>query len=102
MIKFKAEIIVDFCQGTFLEDEDCFRKMDASNIIFISGVVVACIWLGASILCDGKARTYVNLFGVLIDVILSPWMRAALRNVFSAREVSGRIHERCFMPHKSP
>ena len=70
MIKFKAEIIVDFCQGTFLEDEDCFRKMDASNIIFISGVVVACIWLGASILCDGKARTYVNLFGVLIDVIL--------------------------------
>ena len=44
--------------------------MEAKDIIFISGVVVACIWLMVSILCDGKGRTYVNLFGVLVDVIL--------------------------------
>lgn len=44
--------------------------MEAKDIIFISGIVVACIWLMVSILCDGKARTYVNLFGVLVDVIL--------------------------------
>ena len=44
--------------------------MEARDIILISGIVVACIWLCASILCDGKARTYVNLFGVLVDVIL--------------------------------
>ena len=44
--------------------------METKDIILILGIVLACIWMLACILMEGKARKYVIIAGVVLDAIL--------------------------------
>lgn len=43
--------------------------MEVKDIILISGIVVAGIWLGVCVVIEGKARKWAIIAGALLDII---------------------------------
>ncbi len=44
--------------------------MGTKDIILISGIIIACIWMMICVFLEGKGRKYVIIAGVVLDVIL--------------------------------
>ena len=44
--------------------------METEDIILISGIVIACIWMMTCIFLEGKGRRYVIVAGTMLDVVL--------------------------------
>ena len=44
--------------------------MERSEIIFLTGLIIALIWLFLCIFIEGKNRKYIIIFGIVMDIVL--------------------------------